>query len=68
VRRRGYASNAGESEEGVSSIGVAVLNSSGRPVAAVSIAAPLSRMPMSMAKQVAEPLTETARLISAQLS
>jgi IclR family acetate operon transcriptional repressor len=68
VRRRGYASNAGESEDGVSSIGVAVLNSSGRPVAAVSVAAPLSRMPTSMARQVAEPLTETARRISAQLS
>jgi DNA-binding IclR family transcriptional regulator len=37
-------------------------------VAAVSVAAPLSRMPASMARQVAEPLTETARLISAQLS
>ena len=63
VRRRGFASNAGESEDGVSSTGVAVLNANGRPVAAVSVAAPLSRMPASMARQVAEPLTETVRLI-----
>ena len=68
VRRRGFASNAGESEDGVSSIGVAVLNANGRPVAAVSVAGPLSRMPASMARQVAEPLTETVRLISAQMS
>ncbi len=68
VRKRGYATNAGESEEGVSSIGVAVLNSSGRPVAAVSVAAPVSRMPASMARQVAVPLAETAQQISAELS
>jgi IclR family transcriptional regulator, acetate operon repressor len=68
VRKRGYASNAGESEDGVSSIGVAVLNSSGRPVAAVSVAAPVSRMSASMARQVAVPLAETARQIAANLS
>ena len=68
MRKRGYATNAGESEEGVSSIGVAVLNSSGRPVAAVSVAAPLSRMPASMARQVAVPLAETAQQINAELS
>jgi IclR family acetate operon transcriptional repressor len=68
VRKRGYASNAGESEEGVSSIGVAVVNSSGRPVAAVSVAAPVSRMSPAVARQAAVPLAETARQISAGLS
>jgi IclR family transcriptional regulator, acetate operon repressor len=68
VRKRGYASNSGESEEGVSSIGVAVLNSSGRPVAAVSVAAPVSRMSASLARQVAIPLADTARHVSAGLS
>jgi IclR family acetate operon transcriptional repressor len=67
VRKRGYASNAGESEDGVSSIGVAVVNSSGRPVAAVSVAAPVSRMSAAMARQAAVPLAETARQISAGL-
>jgi DNA-binding IclR family transcriptional regulator len=67
VRKRGYASNAGESEDGVSSIGVAVVNSTGRPVAAVSVAAPVSRMSGSLARQVAIPLAETARRISAGL-
>jgi len=68
VRKRGYASNGGESEDGVSSIGVAVLNSSGRPVAAVSVAAPVSRMSASMARQTAVPLAETARQVAAGLS
>jgi DNA-binding IclR family transcriptional regulator len=68
VRKRGYASNSGESEEGVSSIGVAVLNSGGRAVAAVSVAAPVSRMSASMARQAAIPLADTARHVSAGLS
>jgi IclR family transcriptional regulator, acetate operon repressor len=68
VRKRGYASNSEESEAGVSSIGVAVLNSSGRPVAAVSVAAPVSRMSATLARQVAVPLADTARHISAGLS
>ena len=68
VRKRGYAVSMGESEDGVSSVGVAVLNSSGRPVAAVSVAAPLSRMPASMARQVAVPLAELASQIAAGLS
>ena len=68
VRKRGYASNAGESEDGVSSIGVAVINpATGRPVAAVSIAAPLSRMHLSMARKMAVPLTEVAQQISDRL-
>ena len=60
MRKRGYASNAGESEDGVSSIGVAVLNASSSPVAAVSVAAPVSRMPASMARRVAVPLAGPA--------
>jgi DNA-binding IclR family transcriptional regulator len=67
VRKRGYASNAGESEDGVSSVGVAVLDKSGRPVAAVSVAAPVSRMPASTARQMAVPLTAVARHIAKQM-
>jgi IclR family transcriptional regulator, acetate operon repressor len=68
TRKAGYASNAGESEEGVSSIGVAILNPSGRPVAAVSVAAPASRMSQAMARSAAVPLAETARRIAGELS
>jgi IclR family transcriptional regulator, acetate operon repressor len=67
TRKVGYASNAGESEQGVSSIGVAILNGSGRPVAAISVAAPVSRMSQAMARPVAVPLAETARRIAAEL-
>jgi len=67
VRKHGYASNAGESEDGVSSIGVAVLDTNGRPVAAVSVAAPVSRMPAMTARQMAGPLTAVARQIADQM-
>jgi len=67
VRKRGHAANAGESEDGVSSVGVAILNPGGRPIAAVSVAAPVSRMSPSVARQVAVPLADAARHIAAEL-
>lgn len=44
VRERGYATNVGETEPEVGSAGAAICDSSGRPVGAISIAAPLSRL------------------------
>ncbi|MFI6906132.1 IclR family transcriptional regulator [Nonomuraea sp. NPDC050394] len=44
VRRTGYAVNLGESEEGVTSVGAAIMHPGGGPVGGLSIAAPLSRM------------------------
>lgn len=44
VRERGYATNIGETETEVGSAGAAICDSSGRPVGAISIAAPLSRL------------------------
>lgn len=44
VRRTGYAANRSESEDGVAAVAVAVDDELGRPLAAVSCAAPIARM------------------------
>lgn len=43
VRRRGYAKSSGESESGIGSVGLAVLDDDGEPRAAMSVALPLER-------------------------
>ncbi|GAA0995779.1 IclR family transcriptional regulator [Acrocarpospora macrocephala] len=43
VRARGYATNREESESGLGAIGLPVLDSAGRPLAAFSLATPISR-------------------------
>lgn len=53
VRRQGYAVNTGESEEGVSSVAVAVRDRQGIPLAAISCAAPSSRMPQDQIERIA---------------
>ncbi len=44
VRRAGYATNFGESEQRVSGVGVCVVGPVGRPVAALAVAAPSERL------------------------
>ena len=44
VRKRGHAESANESEDGVGSVGVAILERQGRPVACMSVSAPISRL------------------------
>ncbi len=44
VRQRGYATNFGESEEEIGSIGVAVHDAEGRPRAGLAVSGPLSRL------------------------
>jgi DNA-binding IclR family transcriptional regulator len=53
VRERGYAINHGESEEGVSSIGVALPLVKGAPSAAISIAAPSPRLAQAQLERTA---------------
>jgi len=60
VRERGYAMNSGESEEGVSSVGVAIHDRSGRAIAAISAAAPISRLSKKQAREMARPVQQTA--------
>jgi DNA-binding IclR family transcriptional regulator len=44
VRRRGWAANLGETDPAVAALGAAVLLGTGEPVAAVCVAAPMSRL------------------------
>lgn len=67
VRVHGYAVNNGESEDGVSSVAVAVHDPVRGPVAALSCAAPTSRMQEDRVVTFAGILTEQAEMLSGAL-
>jgi DNA-binding IclR family transcriptional regulator len=67
TRRRGYAVDDEEAEEGVRCIGAAVLDNTGHPVAAVSISGPTFRMTVQNVRHIAGLLVECAQAISADL-
>ncbi len=67
TRRRGYALSSGESEHGVASIGVAVRDSDQHAVAALSIAAPISRLTPSKARDTATKLKMAAEALGQRL-
>jgi len=52
VRRQGYAMDDVEFEEGVRCVGAPIFDHRGTPIAAISVSAPLSRMPLARAHQV----------------
>ena len=56
VRKRGFALNVGESEEGVTAVAAAVVDEYRGAVAALSVAAPSSRVSARRAKEVGERL------------
>ena len=60
TRQQGYAVNYGGSEEGVSSLAVAVLDASGSPVAALGVAAPADRFERDDLLNLATPLQQAA--------
>ena len=66
IRRDGYAMDNEENELGVRCIGAPVLGLGGKPLGAVSISAPLSRMEDDRVAQLVVHLLETKRLISEQ--
>jgi len=67
VRRRGYAIEIGENEDGVMCIGVPILDRSGYPVAAMSLSAPERRMKPELTTVAADALKGAARRISTNL-
>ncbi len=67
VRELGYALNAGESEDGVNSVGVAVVHPDRGVVAALSIAAPAARMTPARSRAAAAKLREVASLLGKRL-
>ncbi len=64
VRGRGYSTSAGESEEGVSSVGVAIRGHSSRVMAGLSAAAPLSRLSEQQAEAMGDRLKQAAAEIA----
>ena len=68
VRARGYARNSEESEEGVSSIGMAIVHPVRGVLGAITIAVPLSRMTEEKEERHAALLAEASRGLMAQLA
>ena len=68
VRRRGYAIEVGENEDGLMCIGVPILDEAGRPVAAMSLSAPERRMKPELTIVAADALTGAAKRMSTHLS
>lgn len=68
VRRRGYAIEVGENEDGLMCIGVPILDATGYPVAAMSLSAPERRMKPELTMVAADALKGAAKRISTHLS
>jgi len=68
VRRRGYATSRGESEDGVGSVGMAALDPHGEPRLAMSVAMPLSRFTEAADADAVAALRSVARVLSERLS
>lgn len=68
ARKQGYAVNHGESATGLIAIGAAIRGSDGVPVAAVTTAAPASRVSPAKAQEIGQALMDAARAIEQQLS
>lgn len=67
VRRRGYAIEMGENEDGLMCIGVPFFDGAGYPLAAMSLSAPERRMKPDVTVHAVEALKNAARRISMQL-
>jgi DNA-binding IclR family transcriptional regulator len=67
VRRRGYAIEVGENEDGLMCIGVPILDRTGYPVAAMSLSAPERRMRPELTMVAADALKGAAKRISTHL-
>lgn len=67
VRRQGYAVDNEELEYGLVCLGVAIVDSTGKPVGAISVSGPVTRMTEANRKAFAEYLIDCGRQISAQL-
>lgn len=67
IRRRGYAEDNEELEYGLVCLGVALVDSTGRPVGAISVSGPAFRMTPENRKSFAQCLIDCGRQISAKL-
>jgi DNA-binding IclR family transcriptional regulator len=64
VRRRGYATNFGESEPGISGVAVLVADKAGQPRCALAVSAPSSRLSQARVKELVEDMRKTASLLA----
>ncbi len=67
VRRRGYAVDDQEFEDGVRCVAAPVRDHSGRVVAALSVSAPAGRLPRGRVPSLAEQVVAAARRVSREL-
>jgi DNA-binding IclR family transcriptional regulator len=67
IRERGYAVDDEENEAGVRCVGAAVVNGRGRALAALSVSAPASRMPLERCAEVAPVVRSAAAEIARRL-
>jgi DNA-binding IclR family transcriptional regulator len=69
TRQRGYALDQSENEEGAYCIGAPILHpQQGRVIAALSVAAPASRLSVEQTHEVAQAIIATAELIARRLA
>jgi DNA-binding IclR family transcriptional regulator len=68
IRAAGFATNFEESEAGVGAVGMALLDSDQRPVAAFTVAGPMQRMTQGYVHAVARELRAVVAAASADLS
>ncbi|RWA82132.1 MAG: IclR family transcriptional regulator [Mesorhizobium sp.] len=64
----GYSRSAQGYEEGVHSVGAAILGADGQPIGTLSVASPVSRVDDAIAASQGEAAIKAARLISARLT
>jgi IclR family acetate operon transcriptional repressor len=67
VRRRGYSLDDEENEIGARCVGAAVLNARGRPVAAISISGPASRLSVDVLERIGAAVRDAAHEIETRM-
>ena len=68
IRKLGYATNIGELDLHVHAVAAPVMNQEGRPIAALSISCPSSRLPIEKMPAFGEKVIAAARTVSLRLA
>lgn len=68
IRKLGYATNLGELDPHVHAVAAPVMNQDGRPIAAMSISCPASRLPVEKMPLLGEKVIAAARSVSQRLA
>src|SRR5262245_36793104 len=68
IKRVGYATNIGELDLHVHAVAAAVMNQEGRPIAALSISAPSSRLPLDKMASFGDKVIAAARDVSQRVA